>query len=254
MKPHHLLSLAALLLLAPFTPAQTTTPTKPTTPNPSPLRIVIVGDSTVSVYPDNVPTRGWGMYIQDFFQPNTVQVIDLAASGRSSKTFISEGRWAKALAEKPNYVFIQFGHNDSHPPTRHEATNPNTDFKTYLRQYIDDARNIHATPILITPMARRVFDNNGKISDVPPPPGGGLLPYCNAMKEVAKEKDVPLIDLHSASVALFEKLGPDASAKLANKPGDSTHFNEQGARDMASLVIQQLPHAAPDLAHDLKSQ
>jgi lysophospholipase L1-like esterase len=194
------------------------------------------------------------MFIQEHFNPDAVKVIDLAASGRSSKTFISEGRWSKALAEKPNFVLIQFGHNDSHPASRPEATNPATDFKHYLRQYINDARAIHATPILVTPMARRVFDAQGKISDTPPPPGGGLLPYCNAMKDVANELNVPLIDLHTASVALFEKLGPDASAKLANKSGDSTHFNEQGARDMADLVIQSLPQAAPELAQYLKSK
>ena len=86
--------------------------------NDTPLRLVIVGDSTVCNYTSTVPTRGWGMYIQERFKKGTVTVINLAASGRSTKTFIQEGRWQKALAEKPNYVLIQFGHNDSHDPSK----------------------------------------------------------------------------------------------------------------------------------------
>lgn len=218
----------------------------------SPVRIVVVGDSTVSVYPAKVPTRGWGQYLQGYFKEGTVKVIDLAAPGRSTKTFIKEGRWAKALAEKPDYVLIQFGHNDSHPSSRPEATNAATDYREYLRRYIDDARGIGAKPILVTPMARRVFDSAGHITDNPPPPGGALQPYADAMKAVGKEKHVPVIDLHASSVALFDKLGPEESAKLANKKGDSTHFNKKGAHDMAELVVEGLRAAAPNLSADLK--
>ena len=151
-----------------------------------------------------------------------MKVFNLAASGRSTKTFIAEGRWKEALAEKPDYVLIQFGHNDSHPPEKPEATDAANDYKDYLRRYIDDARAIGATPILITPMVRRTFDAKGGFAEAPPGPAHSLSAYADAMKDVGKEKQTPVIDLHAASKALAKKLGPDASAELANKKGDNT--------------------------------
>ena len=82
-----------------------------------PLRLAIIGDSTVCEYPPDNACRGWGHYIQDYFK-DTVRVINLACSGRSTKTFINEGLWTKTLEEKPDFLLIQFGHNDSHSPDR----------------------------------------------------------------------------------------------------------------------------------------
>jgi lysophospholipase L1-like esterase len=212
----------------------------------APVRIVLIGDSTVCNYPASRPDRGWGQFIEERFKPGTVTVINLASAGRSTKTFLSEGRWKKALAEKPDYVLIQFGHNDSHSPDKPEATNAATDYEANLRRYIDDARKIGATPILVTPMVRRTFDAQGRLTDT-------LVPYANAMKAVGAGTNVAVIDLHAASMKLVEKLGPTASAALANKPGDATHFNEKGARAMAGLVMKELPSAAPKLADDLKT-
>jgi lysophospholipase L1-like esterase len=206
--------------------------------------MVIIGDSTVCNYPSNNPARGWGMFIQKYFNDN-LKVINLARSGRSTKTFIKEGLWAKALKEKPDYVLIQFGHNDSHGPGHPESTDANTTYKEYLRQYIHDSRAIGAKPVLVTPMCRRIFAADGKLDDA-------LLPYANAMKEVAAEKNVPLVDLHTASAGLFETLGPDGSKKLADKPGDATHFNEKGAVAMAELVMKKLPAVEPSLKPYLK--
>jgi len=78
------------------------------------------------------------MYLTGQFKPGTVAVSNLAAPGRSTKTFIQEGRWTKALAEKPDYIFIQFGHNDSHDPKNPEATDPATDYQQNLRRFIDE--------------------------------------------------------------------------------------------------------------------
>jgi lysophospholipase L1-like esterase len=211
-----------------------------------PVRIVLIGDSTVCNYPATRPDRGWGQFIEERFKEGTVTVINLAAGGRSTKTFIGEGRWEKALQEKPDYVLIQFGHNDSHAPEKPESTNAATDYKEYLRRYIDESRTIGATPILVTPMVRRSFDAEGKIT-------GNLLPYAQAMKEVGSEEKVAVIDLYTASKALAEKLGPEASAEMANKPGDATHFNEKGARAMADLVMKELPTAEPKLKEYLKT-
>ena len=205
-----------------------------------PLRLVIVGDSTVCNYPENSIKRGWGMFIQEYFNSNQVQIINLAASGRSTKTFIQEGRWAAALKENPDYVLIQFGHNDSHSPDKPEATDAKTTYRQYLRQYIDEARASGARPVLITPMCRRNFKAGGRVKDE-------LLPYADAMKAVAQEKHVPLVDLNTASVKLCNELGPKASEALADSPTDHTHFNAKGAREMARLVMQELPVVEPSL-------
>ncbi len=233
-----LTALAAGLTVPVFSQAQTTNNTNP------PVRLVIVGDSTVCNWPDQDSRRGWGMFIQECFNEH-LKVINLAKSGRSTKTFITEGLWAGALKEKPRYVLIQFGHNDSHDPGKPEATDASTTYKEYLRQYIDETRAVGAEPVLVTPMCRRTFTADGKLNDT-------LLPYANAMKAVALEKKVPLVDLHSESAQLLEKLGQSGSDALANKPGDNTHFNEKGARAMATLVMKQLPLVEPSLDKYLK--
>src|SRR4051812_13780579 len=147
----------------------------------TPRRVVLIGDSTVSDYPATMPERGWGQFIQGYFDARRVKVINLAKSGRSTKTFIKEGLWQKALDEKPDFVLIQFGHNDSHPPQKPEATNAATDYKENLRRYIDESRAIGAKPILVTPMVRRIFGENGKLENE-------LQPYADAMKQVGEEK------------------------------------------------------------------
>lgn len=210
-----------------------------------PVRMVIVGDSTVCNWPAKSVLRGWGMFIQDYFKTNELQVINLAKPGRSTKTFIQEGRWAAALKLKPDYVLIQFGHNDSHPPNRPEHTDAKTTYRQYLRQYIDQSRAIGAKPVLITPMSRRYFKPDGKVEN-------RLLPYAEAMKIVAREKHVPLVDLNTASVKLWERLGPNGSNALADKPTDPTHFNAKGAEEMAHLIMQKLPTVEPSLKPCLK--
>ncbi|HEU5069022.1 MAG TPA: rhamnogalacturonan acetylesterase [Verrucomicrobiae bacterium] len=212
--------------------------------NAHPLRLVIVGDSTVANYAASKPARGWGMFIQERFKSSVV-VSNLAANGRSTKTFIAEGRWARALALKPDYVLIQFGHNDSHAKGRREATDAATDYRDYLRQYVDETRAAGGVPILVTPMLRRTYTEDGKLVDL-------LAPYAEAMKAVAAEKHAPLIDLHAASRALYERLGPTETAKLASEPTDKTHFNEHGARAMADLVLQELPKVVPQLAAEMQ--
>ena len=211
---------------------------------PAKLTIVIIGDSTVCNYPAEHACRGWGQFIAEHFK-DTVRVVNLAASGRSTKTFIAEGRWKRALDEKPDFVVIQFGHNDSHGPAKPESTDAATDYRDFLRRYVDESRAAHATPIFITPMHRRNFDANGKLTDI-------LQPYADAMKLVAAEKKVPLIDLHTASGALFQKLGKEHCPELANSPTDFTHFNEKGARAMADIVMKELPRADARLANELR--
>ena len=207
------------------------------------LRLAIIGDSTVCEYPPEHACRGWGQYIQDYFK-DTVLVINLARSGRSTKTFINEGLWAKTLEARPDILLIQFGHNDSHAPDRPESTNAATDFRDYLRRYVDEARAAGATPILVTPVQRRTYTSSGKLDN-------SLLAYANAMKAVAAEKSVKVIDLNASSGRLYEQLGAAANDMVANEPQDRTHFNEQGARLMAHLVMQELTQVEPRLMKEL---
>lgn len=178
----------------------------------------------------------------------SVTVHNHAASGRSSKSFIQEGRLKPVIdqMEKGDYLFIQFGHNDakSEDPTRY--TEPNTTYKAYLRQYIEAARQKEATPVLITPVERRRFDGTT----------GQAVPthdlYPQAMKALGAEMKVPVIDLTTMSLELFQSLGVEQTKALFLwlKPGehpnypegieDNTHFQEYGAKAIAKLVIAGL--------------
>ena len=207
------------------------------------LRLVIIGDSTVCDYPLEHACRGWGQYIQEYFE-DTVQVINLAKSGRSTKTFIKEGLWGKTLEARPDILLIQFGHNDSHAPDRPESTDADTDFQDYLRLYIDEVRAEGGTPILVTPVQRRTYSSNGKLNN-------SLLPYANAMKAVASETNVDVVDLNASSGTLYEQLGTGANKVVASVPNDRTHFNEEGARMMAHLVMQDLIQVELHLTKEL---
>jgi pectate lyase len=208
------------------------------------IRIVLTGDSTVCEFQPPDWRWGWGQYIGEYFQ-DRVEVANHARRGRSTKTFLNEGLWEKALEDKPLFILIQFGHNDNHAPDRPESTAADKEYMENLRYFVDRARAIGATPILITPMHRRKFTADGKMNDT-------LLPYVEAMKKVAEEKKVALVDLHTASGRLFERLGEAESAKMSDDPQDRTHFNEQGARRMAELIVEQLPQVEPSIRVYLK--
>lgn len=209
------------------------------------IRIALIGDSTVCNYPTNQAMRGWGQLLPERFS-ESVKFHNVARSGRSTKTFLAEGLWKTTLAFQPDYILIQFGHNDSHGKGRPESTDAATDFPEFLRRYVAEARAAGATPILVTPMHRRVFHADGKVTQE-------LLPYADAMKSVAAAQQVPLLDLHAASGAAFEKLGDTDSTDLSCCGSkDRTHFSEKGARLLAGLVAEGLRAAEPRLAKWLK--
>ncbi|MDR3710656.1 MAG: rhamnogalacturonan acetylesterase [Capsulimonadaceae bacterium] len=208
----------------------------------APVRVAIAGDSTVCDYPLTDPHRGWGQLLPLFVDTKRVAIENFAAGGRSTKTFMSEGRWDKLLASKPNFVFIQFGHNDSHAKSQPEATDADGDYSAYLREYVDSARAIGAAPILVTPMHRGLWDKEGTHLTTE------LLPYAAAMRRVAEEKNVPLVDLYATSGVAFEKLGKDGLDTLFAFPAqDRTHFNKQGARLLAGLVVEETERVVPAL-------
>ena len=209
-----------------------------------PLKVVILGDSTVSNYPAESKLRGWGQVIGEGFRRG-VAVENLAMSGRSTKTFLAEGRLKKAVESGADFALIQFGHNDSHGKGRPESTDASTDFRKNLRTFIDALRKEGIAPILVTPMHRRRFGKEGKVT-------AELQPYADAMKAVAAEKQVPLIDLYAKSGALFESLGEAGSADFNPDDKDRTHFTEKGAKALAELVRQGLNEAGPKPSELLK--
>ncbi len=211
------------------------------------LRVAIVGDSTVASYSnppaDRPDLTGWGQVFGEFFD-DEIEVLNHARSGRSSKSFLREGLWEKTLVERPDYVFIQFGHNDC-PGKGDRETDPATDFRDYLRRYIVEARKIGAIPILVTPMTRRQF-RHGKIYTI-------LRPYAEAMLAVGDEQHVPVIDLHEASVELFNRLGDTGSSDFSPNASDRTHFSRKGALAIAQIVADRVSIVAPKLGRHLRN-
>ncbi len=209
------------------------------------ITVYLIGDSTmadkeVSAYPET----GWGMPFHYFFD-STVMVDNRAKNGRSTRTFIEEGRWQPVVdnLHEGDYVLIQFGHNDE-VPTKKSYTTPEQ-FQFNLIKFVTESRIKKAIPILITPVARRKFNSEGKIEETHPL-------YTRLVKEVAKQYDVPLIDLDKESQDLVQQFGPDASIYLYNHldPGenphypdgraDNTHFSELGARKIAQIVLHDI--------------
>src|SRR6188474_2956582 len=132
-------------------------------PDKKKITIWLCGDSTMSVKAKRAyPETGWGMPFV-YFWDSTVTVENLAKNGRSTSSFRNEGIWKNVLdgAKEGDYVFIQFGHNDEVPTKKTYTTE--AEFKNNLRQYVSEARSKKATPILLTPVARRKFDQSGKI-------------------------------------------------------------------------------------------
>jgi arylsulfatase len=209
--------------------------------NLPPIKIALIGDSTVASYPrppaDRPTLTGWGQVFGSHFQ-QSVEITNHAVSGRSSKSFLREGRWEPVLAEKPNFVFIQFGHNDQ-PGKGDRTTDPDGDFQDNLRRYVDDARGAGAMPILVTPVARRIFAEGRALTT--------LTPYADAVKRVGKEKKVAVVDLHARSFEFFNEQGDENTSWVSPSAADRSHFSRRGAIAIARLVATELAPTVPEL-------
>ncbi|HEV2294930.1 MAG TPA: pectinesterase family protein [Tepidisphaeraceae bacterium] len=207
------------------------------------VKIVLVGDSTVT------DKAGWGAGFKSLLNDD-VECVNLSKGGRSSKSYRNEGWWDKAMAEKGDYVLIQFGHNDQPGKGPERATDPKTDFRANLKRYVEEARAAGAAPVLVTSLTRRHFNPDGTIRDT-------LEDYAKATKAVAAETGAPLIDLHERSIALCESLGPE-KCKAFNPPPqkegqpDVSHLNAEGSRTFAALVVEDLARLVPELRAHLK--
>ncbi len=202
-----------------------------------PVTVYLAGDSTVQTYEaDSAPQAGWGQFIGSYYTED-IQFINHAIGGRSSKTFVEEGRLDAILEEisANDYLMIQMGHNDSTKSRPERYTDPYTTYKQYLRMYIHGARRHHAIPILITPMARLHYKDDVFVNDFPD--------YCNAMKQVAAEESVELIDLMTRSLTYYSSIGYDEASTLfmiSSNGTDCTHFTEKGAIEIAKLLVQAM--------------
>lgn len=209
------------------------------------IKLWLIGDSTMSIKdPKTYPETGWGMPFV-YFWDSTVTVDNRAKNGRSTQSFMDEGLWKPVMEQmqEGDYVFIQFGHNDEVPTKKTYTTE--TQFRNNLIRYINDTRSKKATPVLITPVARRKFDSTGNITET-------HAVYAQIVRDVAKENKVWLIDLSEKSKALLQQMGPQSSKYLFNyleageHPNypegkqDDTHFSELGARKIAGLVLAEI--------------
>ena len=203
----------------------------------APIRIVLVGDSTVT------DDAGWGAGFRKLVADG-VEVVNMAAGGRSSRSFIDEGRWTEALAKRGQYYLIQFGHNDEPGKGPERETDPRTTFRSYMTRYVEEARAIGAKPILVTSLVRRHYNDDGTIRST-------QTPYVEAVRALAKERHVPLVDLYAISLADAEHAGDDVWADLSPRDADDqvdrTHLNAKGSDVVARLVAEAVQSAVPEL-------
>jgi lysophospholipase L1-like esterase len=235
-------------------------------------KVILVGDSTTAV------TGGWGASFCAWHVVHELACVNLARGGRSSHSYRSEGSWDLVLAEarvpgfQRTWVLIQFGHNDQ-PGKPGRSTDLATEFPANLRRYVTEARAAGAIPVLVTPLTRRIFTERRLTND--------LCPWADAVRRLAAELEVPLVDLNRHSAAVVEALGPTAALALAEAPasaataaatlgGDSpaappappamtagvgdpratfdhTHLGREGADLFARLVAADLMAAVPTL-------
>ncbi len=209
--------------------------------------IYIIGDSTASIYDDDLyPRTGWGQIFQAFINSDSIEVVDMAISGRSSKSFFSDEKgWpvVRELLSEGDYLFIQFGHNDNKDTTDERYTDPYTTYQQYLSYYIDSARYYGATPVLLTSIPRNSWSGSSMSDthgDYPP-----------AMRALAKTKDVPLIDLTEtvtdflegkgetwATSNFYNNLEADIWNNYTSGNEDDTHMQENGAYEVCKLVSE----------------
>ncbi|PZT74428.1 MULTISPECIES: rhamnogalacturonan acetylesterase [unclassified Streptomyces] len=246
-------ALAALPLALAATPAAAHGPARRT------RTVHIAGDSTAArKYADAAPETGWGMALP-FFLGHGLTAANHAMNGRSSKSFIDEGLLA-ALLERVragDLLLIQFGHNDEKTTDPARGTDPYTTYQDCLRQYIAGARARHARPVLLTPVERRRFAADGTAK-----PTHGEYPA--AMRALAAEERVPLLDLQARTLARWQELGPEGTEAYFNhlEPGespnypdgrqDNTHFRPAGAIEVARMTARALLGARVLAPHELR--
>lgn len=224
---------------------------------PHRITIHLAGDSTMAPKLDEKrPETGWGEMLPEFFDSSMVRVVNHARNGRSTRTFISEGRWKDITdsLQTGDYVFIQFGHNDESKEKTDRYTSP-ADYRANLVRFVNEARAKGANPVLMTPVARRRFDSTGKTRHT-------HGEYPDIVRGVAREMKVPIVDMERKTEEVLSLFGPDASTRLflqlpphenlnyPNGIADNTHFSPFGARIVAALAVEGIRESALPLTAD----
>lgn len=200
------------------------------------LTIGLIGDSTVA------STYGWGPAFADQFN-DQVTVLNYARNGGTLK-YMSKMLDA-LIKRKPDYVLIQFGHNDM-------KLYGAKAYSAKLKVYVEKVTRSGSKAIVLSPVTRRIFDKNGKISPIIMSGDRSLPVFAQSARVIAKEKNVPFIDLNSISINHHNQIGPEASAEYNFNESDRTHFSRKGAQAIADLILKELKIVAPELAAYLK--
>jgi len=256
-----LLALTAIpMLSAAQAPAEIVKPIQPS-------KIILVGDSTTAVW------GGWGPSFCAYHVSSFLACLNLARGGRSSGSYRAEGSWTVAVNEmrvagyQNVWVLIQFGHNDQ-PGKPGRSTDLRTEFPANIRRYVEEARAAGAKPVLVTPLTRRSF-KDGKLDN-------DLALWAEAIRKVAADMQVPLLDLNAESAAAVQAMGSTEADRLAELPEnadvapppgttevndrplgppkqafDHTHLGVSGANYFATMVTLELWRSVPELRHFL---
>ena len=241
--------------------------------------IFVIGDSTAAKkdLSTGSPERGWAMALQSYFDSTYIRVDNHAVNGRSSKSFIDEGRWDKVLSliNPGDYVIIQFGHNDEKPQIERH-TDPGSTFDYNLAKFVRETREKGGIPVIMNPVVRRnfatktvkndddealrntTFADGAKVAE-----GDSLIDthklYAVAPRDVALRMNVHFVDANRITHDLEQSLGVEGSKKLHMwyKPGehpalpqgrqDNTHYNIYGAHVVAGLLSDALIKEIPVL-------
>lgn len=228
-------------------------------PQPTKQRIFLIGDSTMANKKAiDAPETGWGQVFNKLFT-EAVEIQNHAVNGRSTKSFRDLGHWNAVYSQLQtgDFVFIQFGHNDSKQDDPARYAEANTEYKANLERYIKEIKEKGAVPVILTPVMRRNFDDAGNFVDK-------HGDYPAAAKAVAKAHNLTLIDLHSSSKKIIEQHGVSGSKKIfmhynggifpkfPDGITDNTHFSPYGAALMANAVADELMKQSHPLRNFLK--
>jgi len=228
----------------------------------APIRIILVGDSTMAV------KTGYGPGFCSYATP-AVTCVNMAKGGRSSSSYRAEGSWTQVMEQlkkgsefKETYVLIQFGHNDQ-PGKPGRSTELATEFPANIKRCVDEVKSAGAKPVLVTPLTRRSF-KDGKLNN-------DLEPWAEATRKVAAEERVPLLDLNKESASAVQRMGPEEANTFAMGPPpqnvaetapsgtsvpvpkavgpqfDYTHLGAKGADYFGGMVAAELARAVPEL-------
>lgn len=227
---------------------------------PAKIDVYMIGDSTMAdrPTPEKNPYRGWGQLLPTFFDDSVV-VHNFAVNGRSTKSFIDEGRWTAVSAQlhRGDYVIIQFGHNDEKKEDSTRYTDPQGSYRRNLERFVKESRDKGAIPMLFTSIVRRSFDANGALKAT-------HGDYPQATRDVARALNVPVIDLEKTTGALVSSYGPEKSKLLygyvdAGKNEmypdglkDDTHLSLAGATAVAKLAAEGIRAAGVPIARHLR--